>query len=444
MAAPIVNASSIPLTGTAVVTQGCEQGLSESGPPTSADWLDPSSRPGFFLLDLRSQSPPDATPDVPTDDATGGNDLPTSGNFLPLLFLAALRQQPDPTVLPPGVGTGSAPPSYAPAESAQAAPATSADASPARARGTFEPLLRTAHRVIELLQSSRADATDSTCPTPASATTTAPSDVSTALKPALDATAAVAQAATDALAALLKRMSPESRSDDSRPAAKDTPTYMPLVQRTDAAPSDSPAGTKDVQQLIDSLPKPIVVDQASREFKDTAAQVKADSPSAPLFVDGHALRAHAAAPADASATTLRLDVPMRSPEWAQALGEKITWLVDQNLSSAQIKLNPPQLGPIDVRIAVSGDSTQVSVSAHNLITRDALEAAAPRLREALTSHGFGSVSVDISQQSFTDRSMAQPRAERWEPWQALAADNRSAENARTVRWQARGQLDAYA
>jgi flagellar hook-length control protein FliK len=444
MAAPIVNASSIPLTGTAVVTQGCVEGLIESSPPTSADWLNSSSRPGFFLLDLRSQSPPDATPDLPTDDATGGSDLPTSGNFLPLLFLAALRQQPDPTVLPPGAGTGSAPSSDAPAESAKAVTAASADAPPPRASGTFEPLLRTAHRVIELLQSSQAGAADSACAAPAPSAGTAPSDVSNALKPALDATAAIAQAAPDALAALLKRMAPESHTDDSKPTTRDSATYMPLVQRTDAAPAASPSAAKDVQQLIDSLPKPIVVDQAPRELKDTAAQVKADSASAPLFVDGHALRAHAAAPADASATTLRLDVPMRSPEWAQALGEKITWLVDQNLSSAQIKLNPPQLGPIEVRIAVSGDSTQVSVSAHNLITRDALEAAAPRLREALTSHGFGSVSVDISQQSFTDRPMAQSHAERWEPWQALAAGNRSAENARTVRWQARGQLDAYA
>ena len=67
-----------------------------------------------------------------------------------------------------------------------------------------------------------------------------------------------------------------------------------------------------------------------------------------------------------------------------------------------------------------------------------------RLREALTSHGFGGVSVDISQQSFADRPMAQSSMQRWESWQALAPDGAAVDRMPAARWASRGQLDAYA
>ncbi len=185
------------------------------------------------------------------------------------------------------------------------------------------------------------------------------------------------------------------------------------------------------------------MDTPTRDLKDSFSRTT-DAPSAALFVDGQPLRPHAAGtPADAP-QSLKLDVPMRSPEWGQALGEKITWLVDQKLSSAEIRLNPPQLGPIEVRISVSGDGTQIAVVAHNPITRDSLEAAAPQLRAALSGHGLGNVSVDISQRSFSERSMAPPRSDGWEPWQALTNEPAPLTSAPGVRWHPQGRLDAYA
>ncbi len=448
MAAPIVNSSSIPLTGTAVVTQGCEPGLVEStagvsgaSPPTAADFINPYSRPGFFLLDLRSQGPPSAGPPPTKTDDAGGTALPAGGNFLPLFLFQALRQQPDPTVPPPGAGTGS-PPSSEPTPTATT-PTTTGDPPVTRRPGVFEPLLQTAHRVMELFQPTDVDRRDPICAAPAPTPAVAIDATKSELPPAIAATVAIAKAAPDMLAALMKRITQNAGPRESPKPSSDAATFTPVIERTGDTSGTAPSTPPAIKALIDALPKPGTLDQLTDAVKDVGGARPADAPPTAFFIDGHTFRAHSA-PADPAAQTLKLDVPMRSPEWAHALGEKITWLVDQNLSTAQIKLNPPQLGPIEVRIAISGDSAQVSVSAHNGITRDALEAAAPRLREALTSHGFGGVSVDISQHSFNERPMPQSQPDRWEPWQAITAGNDSVSTARPQRWQPAGRLDAYA
>ncbi|HZF16044.1 MAG TPA: flagellar hook-length control protein FliK [Steroidobacteraceae bacterium] len=313
----------------------------------------------------------------------------------------------------------------------------------ARQPGVFDPLIKTAHRVLDLLQPLDVDRMDPVCAAPAPTPTPATDATQSTLAPVVATTAAIAQAAPDMLAALMKRMTEDGAARDAAKPSNDTATFMPLVERTDDTGGAAPSGSPAIKTLIDALPKPGVLDQPTDAAREVAGARPGDTPSAALFIDGHAMRAHSA-PAEAAAQNLKLDVPMRSPEWAHALGEKITWLVDQNLASAQIKLNPPQLGPIEVRIAISGDNAQVSVSAHNGITRDALEAAAPRLRDALTSHGFGGVSVDISQHSFSDRAMPQSAPERWEAWQSITADNDTVRAVRPQPWRAAGRLDAYA
>jgi flagellar hook-length control protein FliK len=74
-------------------------------------------------------------------------------------------------------------------------------------------------------------------------------------------------------------------------------------------------------------------------------------------------------------------------------------MVDTNLNGAKLQVNPAQLGPIDVRIAIQGGHAQVWLTSHSAVTRDALESSSQRLRDMLGAQGFGQVSVDISQRS---------------------------------------------
>ncbi len=95
---------------------------------------------------------------------------------------------------------------------------------------------------------------------------------------------------------------------------------------------------------------------------------------------------------------------METPEFGHGLADRVSWMVDNNLNGAKLQVNPPQLGPIEVRIAVQGGHAQVWLASHSAVTRDALESSSPKLREMLGAQGFGQVSVDISQRSYQERS----------------------------------------
>jgi flagellar hook-length control protein FliK len=102
--------------------------------------------------------------------------------------------------------------------------------------------------------------------------------------------------------------------------------------------------------------------------------------------------------------TLRVHASVDSADFPQAVTDRVSFAVDNNWTSTKLQVNPPQLGPIDLQIAVQGDHAQVMMSTHSAVTREALESSLPKLKEMLSSQGFTQVSVDISQRSFQDRS----------------------------------------
>lgn len=114
------------------------------------------------------------------------------------------------------------------------------------------------------------------------------------------------------------------------------------------------------------------------------------------------LAADAAATARPVAPTTTVETPFRQPGWDQALSERVLWAANQKMQSAEIKLNPPQLGPIEVRIQMHQDQAQVSFTSQHAAVRDALEAALPRLREMFNASGF-ELDANVSQHSFAQQ-----------------------------------------
>jgi flagellar hook-length control protein FliK len=102
--------------------------------------------------------------------------------------------------------------------------------------------------------------------------------------------------------------------------------------------------------------------------------------------------------------TVSVHADVDSAEFPQGVADKVSLAVDNGWSSAKLSVNPPQLGPIELQIAVQGGHAQIAMSTHSAVTREALESSAPKLREMLNSQGFTQVSVDISQRSFQERS----------------------------------------
>ena len=97
---------------------------------------------------------------------------------------------------------------------------------------------------------------------------------------------------------------------------------------------------------------------------------------------------------------LDIQTTVHNPNWGRAMGERIVWLVGQSKQGAEIRLNPPELGPLEVRVAVNQDqqASLVFNTQHSSV-RDAIESALPRLREMLADQGLNLVDVDVRQDS---------------------------------------------
>lgn len=90
----------------------------------------------------------------------------------------------------------------------------------------------------------------------------------------------------------------------------------------------------------------------------------------------------------------------QQPQWGSAVAEKVLWMAAQNLTSAEIHLDPPELGPMMVRVTVSQDQVSVTFASQQVAVREALDQTAFRLREQFDEQGLNLVNVDVSDQGF--------------------------------------------
>lgn len=104
--------------------------------------------------------------------------------------------------------------------------------------------------------------------------------------------------------------------------------------------------------------------------------------------------------------TLQIATPPGQPGWGQAVGDKLIWMVRQEVQQARIQLNPPGMGPLDVSVNIQDDKASITFTAHHAVTRDALQADLPRLRAMMTDNGFDAVDVNVAQDSDPQRYQA--------------------------------------
>lgn len=94
---------------------------------------------------------------------------------------------------------------------------------------------------------------------------------------------------------------------------------------------------------------------------------------------------------------------MQQPGWSKELTDKVMWMSSQNLKSAEIKLNPAELGRLDIRVQVGQEHTQITFASAHAGVRDSLDGQMHRLREMLEQQGMHNVDVEVSDQSRQER-----------------------------------------
>ena len=107
-------------------------------------------------------------------------------------------------------------------------------------------------------------------------------------------------------------------------------------------------------------------------------------------------------------TTKASDVPLQASvptsQWNQKFAEHVSMLALRGTNNAQIRLAPPELGPMAIKIHHHGSETQIQFIVNNPIARELVDSGMQRLRDMLEQHGFENVDVDVSEFTQQDKS----------------------------------------
>ncbi len=157
-----------------------------------------------------------------------------------------------------------------------------------------------------------------------------------------------------------------------------------------SAPSiteSQPVATKAALPLDSALNAALnqVLNPASGAASNAQTQTQVHAPSATTTVN---------APEWAS---VRIDT--QAGKWGeqmlQVLHDRVTLQAQQNLQEAKIRLDPPDLGKLDLVVRVEGDRLSVQINANAAATREALMQVSDRLRAELQSQNFVHVDVNV-------------------------------------------------
>lgn len=190
------------------------------------------------------------------------------------------------------------------------------------------------------------------------------------------ASVAVLQAALKAMPAQTGGESAQftARAEASAPAALLAGTALPAAE------------TAGADRLA------LAVEEAGAQLAKAAAEVEHQPPQAPTLAAQSAAGTHRSAPA-------HIEQAVGTPGWGQEVAQKLVWMAARDQGRAELSLNPPHLGKLEVVVTVQGsDASALFVSASAQV-RDSLEQALPRLREVLAEAGINLGRADVSADS---------------------------------------------
>lgn len=104
------------------------------------------------------------------------------------------------------------------------------------------------------------------------------------------------------------------------------------------------------------------------------------------------------------AEQVTVQTPIRDQNWSSEFTQKVVWLASNDKQSAQLTLNPPQMGPIEISLNVEKGSVSATFASANADVRDSIESALPKLREMFASAGIELGQTNVSAESFRQQN----------------------------------------
>jgi len=168
-----------------------------------------------------------------------------------------------------------------------------------------------------------------------------------------------------------------------------------------------------------------VLDVAGSREQNTNQVLSMANNDRNLTMEGQ-LRADAARQTSQTSLQGQVERPINilKPEGHQQLANKVQMMVNQKNMVAEIRLDPPDLGSMSIKINMQGEQASVSFVVQSQQAQNTLEQSTPRLREMLAERG-----IELGQSSVQQDSQGKQTGQDGE--QGLAGNNQQAEGEET-------------
>ncbi|WP_083917396.1 flagellar hook-length control protein FliK [Leeia oryzae] len=103
-----------------------------------------------------------------------------------------------------------------------------------------------------------------------------------------------------------------------------------------------------------------------------------------------------------------VDVPVHEKGWADAMSQRVVLMAGKDIQNAELQLNPPNLGPVSVKLNIQNQEASISFTSPHIAVREAIQSAAPRLIEMFAGSGLSLTNVNVG----SDRQQASQQQEK--------------------------------
>ncbi len=98
---------------------------------------------------------------------------------------------------------------------------------------------------------------------------------------------------------------------------------------------------------------------------------------------------------------LALQLPLRASGWDAELAQRVVWMAGRQAQWAEITVSPPNLGSIEVHLALRGNDASAYFYSPHAVVREAIDASLDRLRDLLAAAGIQLGQAQVGQESLT-------------------------------------------
>ncbi len=188
-----------------------------------------------------------------------------------------------------------------------------------------------------------------------------------------------------------------SKADNPQTATEDRPSLPERASSELPRTTTAPALPPTAQAA--NIGEPRII---PRSDNANAAILAGDSTpgNTPAFTTALAATstANTAATSAPPALSPAVHTALSSPNWSQDFGNRIIWLAKNDQQVAQISINPPQLGPVQISISLSGDVATTSFASPHAEVRQAIQDSLPQLREMFSTAGISLGEANVGSQ----------------------------------------------